>query len=44
MLVSDLVLRTMRGYFVDLASSRVDVKLFGLQPTDATDEILKLIL
>ncbi|MDD2918535.1 type I secretion system permease/ATPase [Rhodoferax sp.] len=27
MLVSDLVLRTMRGRFVDLASSRVDVKL-----------------
>ena len=27
MLVSDLVLRTLRGRFVDLASSRVDVKL-----------------
>ncbi len=27
MLISDLVLRTMRGRFVDLASSRIDVKL-----------------
>lgn len=27
MLVSDLVLRTMRGYFLDLASARADVKL-----------------
>lgn len=26
-MIADLVLRTMRGYFIDLASSRIDVKL-----------------